>query len=84
MGDTTLWSRLGDFAAGSQPLVANEADPGAEPVYRLTDAGRAVFAGNADALELNGIDRWFGGVCLKGSGPRWRWDGNELIDPGQM
>ena len=84
MGDTTLWSRLDDLAAGSHPLVANEADPGAEPVYRLTDAGQTVLAGNADALELNGIDRWFGGVRLKGSGPRWRWDGNELIDPGQM
>jgi hypothetical protein len=82
MGDTTLWSRLDDLSAGSHPLVVREADPRAEPVYRLAGVGRAVLTGNADAIELNGIDRWFGGVHLNGSGPRWRWDGNGLIAIG--
>ena len=40
----------------------------------LTDAGRSVLAGDADAIELNGIDRWMGGVHLTGSQGEWRWD----------
>lgn len=40
----------------------------------LTGAGRSVFAGDADAIELNGIDRWMGGVHLTGSQGAWRWD----------
>ena len=40
----------------------------------LTAAGESVLAGDADALELNGIDRWLGGVHLEGHAPRWRWD----------
>lgn len=40
----------------------------------LTAAGESVLAGDADALELNGIDRWLGGVHLEGHAPQWRWD----------
>jgi hypothetical protein len=43
----------------------------------LTAAGKAVLAGEADAVELNGIDRWFGGVHLTGKAPPWRWDDGE-------
>jgi hypothetical protein len=32
---------------------------------RLTDAGRAVLAGEENAIALNGIDRWLGGVHLE-------------------
>ena len=38
----------------------------------LTDVGRAVQAGERDFIELNGIDRWLGGVHLV-SGQVWRW-----------
>jgi hypothetical protein len=31
---------------------------------RLTDAGDAVLAGEADRIALNGIDRWWGGTHL--------------------
>ena len=32
---------------------------------RLTDAGRSVLAGEVNAIALNGIDRWIGGVHLE-------------------
>jgi hypothetical protein len=37
-----------------------------ETGLRLTDAGAQVLAGNADHVTLNGIDRWIGGVQLRG------------------
>ena len=40
----------------------------------ITDAGRAVLAGEEDFVALNGIDRWLGGVHLRGGDARWRWD----------
>ena len=53
---------------------------GATPLVSLTDgsatiteAGRAVLAGEADRAELLGIDRWVGGTHLV-AGAVWRWD----------
>lgn len=40
----------------------------------LTDAGRAVLAGQLDRVTTCGIDRWLGGVHLQGTGTLWRWD----------
>jgi hypothetical protein len=40
----------------------------------LTTAGRAVLTGDEDAVRLNGIDRWRGGVHLSGRDAAWRWD----------
>lgn len=87
MGDTPLYTYLGRLNAGPQPLVAlvgggrfllphESASPEQFAAQRLapTDAGRAVLAGRADQLALNGIDRWLGGVHLKTPGPIWRWD----------
>jgi hypothetical protein len=46
----------------------------------LTAAGRRVLAGEADHVALNGIDRWVGGVHLRGPAARWRWDeGTESV-----
>ena len=39
-----------------------------------TDTGREVLEGRADHMALNGIDRWLGGVHLKGGKVAWRWD----------
>jgi hypothetical protein len=33
-----------------------------------------VLEGRADHVGLNGIDRWIGGVHLKGDSVEWRWD----------
>ena len=40
----------------------------------ITKAGEAVLKGEADFVELNGIDRWLGGVHLAGQTDLWRWD----------
>jgi hypothetical protein len=40
----------------------------------LTDEGAQVMEGRVDRVRLCGIDRWLGGVELKGHGPVWRWD----------
>lgn len=44
----------------------------------ITEAGREVLAGRADHIQLNGIDRWLGGVHLKGPKAASRWDGTHL------
>lgn len=40
----------------------------------ITDAGREVLNGLADHIQLNGIDRWLGGVHLQGNQAVWRWN----------
>lgn len=69
--DSMLQELLRDLSRASLPLVTN-----AEQRFRVTDAGRAVLAGTKDAVALNGIDRWIGGVHLTsppGQGVRiWR------------
>jgi hypothetical protein len=40
----------------------------------LTAAGEAVLQHREDNVGLNGIDRWIGGVHLKGKTVPWRWD----------
>jgi hypothetical protein len=40
----------------------------------LTDAGRAVLAGQLDRIAACGIDRWLGGVHLRSGAELWRWD----------
>jgi DNA-binding transcriptional MerR regulator len=78
----TLWTlgqganRLVESAAGEAlplppPLGEAEAFIGAG--LQLTELGRSVLAGDADRVELLGIDRWVGGVQLL-PGAVWRWD----------
>jgi hypothetical protein len=63
--------------AGLTPLVSLT-----EGSAELTDAGRRVLAGEADRVELLGIDRWVGGTRLV-PGAVWRWDADasELVAP---
>ena len=48
----------------------------------IADDGRRVLAGDADRVELLGIDRWVGGTHLV-PGAVWRWDAaaSELVAP---
>jgi hypothetical protein len=83
VGDLMLFEAMWRFLCCPVPLV--EASTGSLrdvvswqafcrlPV-QLTTTGRAVLAGRADHITLNGIDRWIGGVHLKGNSVRWRWD----------
>lgn len=47
---------------------------GRKQIFVITQAGRDVLDGRADAIELNGIDRWLGGAHLRGLEAQWRWD----------
>jgi hypothetical protein len=42
--------------------------------FELTDAGKAVLAGEEDFVATNGIDTWLGGIHLSGNEADWRWD----------
>ena len=83
-GDTWLWRLLNGMAFCQAPGLALDAgqplplwepgDLGARRV-RLTPLGRRLAAGQADAVALNGIDRWIGGVHLLGrTDSPWRWN----------
>jgi len=83
MGDLMLYHIVDRMTAQSTPLVAVEkhgAGPFDEDALRrarisITTAGRAVADGRQDAVVLNGIDEWRGGVHLRGTDRSpWRWD----------
>jgi hypothetical protein len=79
MGDTTFWRRARELASGPVPLVRVEGHVSEPPHGRaeITDAGRAVLAGEDDWVTLDGFDRWFGGVRLQapsGGDVPWRYD----------
>jgi hypothetical protein len=57
LGDTTVRERIERLTHARTPLLTR--DP-----ITLTPAGRRVLAGEIDARQLNGIDRWIGGVHL--------------------
>ncbi len=83
LGDTWCFDRMTRFVAAPVPLL--DLRPAALPIrrgnrLRLTDAGRRVLGGQADHVALNGVDRWIGGVHLKGHDVAWRWnEGTESI-----
>ena len=81
MGDYWAWMALHRLGTGAQPLVVAPIAPTPELTtefasqnYSVTEVGRDVLAARADHAELNGIDRWIGGVHLTGHRPAWRWD----------
>jgi len=89
VGDLMLFETLWRFLSCGAPLVEAVGDSLRNvdswqalcrlPV-QLTSTGRAVLAARADNVALNGIDRWIGGVHLKGNSVGWRWDsGGNLL-----
>jgi len=83
MGDLSFFNIVEALAHARQPLVAidelsNDSLGFAQKPIRVTEAGRAVLAGRADHVALNGIDRWMGGVHLT---PKrlWRWTGTSVL-----
>jgi len=88
MGDFWAWVALHRLGSGDHPLVVAPIAPVPElttdfaaQTYEVTDVGHDVLAARADHAELNGIDRWIGGVHLTGHRPQWRWDPmrNEVV-----
>jgi hypothetical protein len=82
VGDLSLLDLLNSCVEVQQPLVRLDGLSVARRTGRLnfasqvvlTDVGHRVLSGKSDHIELNGIDRWIGGVHLFGCDVRWRWD----------
>jgi hypothetical protein len=75
MGDAMFYAEIERLRQGACPLMAAKS---AGPIEHRTELeitahGRDVSAGRADAVALNGVDRWIGGVHLNGH-QVWRWD----------
>jgi DNA-binding transcriptional MerR regulator len=88
-GDAWFYRAFSALGAGDNRLVETDegsALPPAPPLsdghlfpsisLRLTEAGERVLRGEADRVELLGIDRWVGGTHVT-SGKVWRWDPHE-------
>ena len=75
MGDSSFYRMVADLSEARHPLVQISDTPqhGLGDVT-ITETGRKVLEGRADHIDLNGIDRWLGGVHLKGDKAAWRWD----------
>jgi hypothetical protein len=76
LGDSTFVAYLHDLAAGDAPLIHLGSAENSYDMRRrveMTDAGRAVLDGREDRVRLCGIDRWLGGVHLRGHSVGWRW-----------
>jgi DNA-binding transcriptional MerR regulator len=89
LGDTWFFRTLAELGAGPNRLVEStdrEQLPPAPPLgdahrfpslpLRLSAAGERVLAGEADRVELLGIDRWVGGTHVT-TESLWRWDADE-------
>jgi hypothetical protein len=78
MGDLSFWDLLRTLANAHVPLVAvtgGRVNDIREQAITLTEGGRAVLERREDAVALNGIDEWRGGVHLLGTDySPWRWD----------
>jgi hypothetical protein len=71
MGDATFFGYVKELQTPKHPLLDGN--------LHLTPAGGAVLANHSDAVSLNGIDRWLGGVHLSGAGAKWRWDEDNQV-----
>ena len=82
IGDFWLYWRLRRLAASRHPLVILEGDEQqwGGLVASLTQAGKEVLSGAANAVHLNGIDDWVAGVHLdSAAGTVWFARGDEII-----
>jgi hypothetical protein len=74
LGDTFAFRTIRRLAEGRTPLLElGDAPVNGKTRIGITESGRAVLGGEADYVELNGLDRWIGGVHLDGHAG-WRWD----------
>jgi hypothetical protein len=77
--DTSLTELAEALSRTTPPLATLHIPEGAEDrilagTIALTEAGRAVLAGQVDRVATCGIDRWLGGVHLQSGRSLWRWD----------
>jgi RNA polymerase sigma factor (sigma-70 family) len=78
MGDGSFYRILADLSSVRHPLLQiSDAPQLGQGEVTITEAGRNVIEGRANHIELDqldGIDRWLGGVHLEGGKDGWRWD----------
>jgi hypothetical protein len=85
-GDAWFWRRLSELGSDPRPLLERTDGSAVGPPPPLSDSrtfaaapleltadGHAVISGEADRIELLGIDRWLGGTHLE-PGRVWRRD----------
>jgi uncharacterized protein DUF1835 len=97
LGDAWFFGTLFALGHGPNRLLATEDGeplPPAPPLgdgerfarlqLQLTPAGEQTLRGDADRVELLGIDRWIGGTHVTPD-TLWRWDpvGRQLVGPGE-
>jgi hypothetical protein len=72
MGNGSFYRLMADLSSVRHPLLQISDAPllGLGEVA-ITEAGRSVLEGRANHIELNGIDRWLGGVHLEGDKAAW-------------
>ena len=95
MGDTWFYRALSALGQGTarlletddgtplpQPPPLGDGQPFARLQLRLTATGEQALRGEADRVELLGIDRWIGGTHVTPDNT-WRWDAAErsLVRP---
>ncbi|MDX8142228.1 hypothetical protein SK854_08905 [Lentzea sp. BCCO 10_0061] len=81
LGDSWCFLIMERLAHAPVPLLTASDDRiTGQTRLSLTGTGAEVLAGRADHVTINGVDRWIGGVHLRGSRPGWRWDeGTEAV-----
>jgi hypothetical protein len=83
LGDAQFWLALRRLTDIREPLLRISGRGHAttsltpdiiEATFDITEQGKSVLAGEADFVNLNGIDQWLGGVHLSNDGNVWRWN----------
>ncbi|MBA2525056.1 MAG: RNA polymerase subunit sigma-24 [Pyrinomonadaceae bacterium] len=84
VGDAQFWIALRQMSEAGEPLLRTKNGSSSSQAFtpqeipntafELTEVGAAVLKGEADFVQVNGIDRWLGGVHLLGRTDLWRWD----------
>lgn len=76
MGDWSFYRMMTELSETRHPLVRIwDQSQHSLGSITITEVGCRVIEGRADHINLNGIDRWIGGVHLNGDKAAWRWDG---------
>ena len=81
-GDAQLYVTMRSLTMTPKPLLNQKRGPAGtmDPLqillssFEITDHGKAVLAGEQDFVITNGIDKWLGGIHLRGKESAWRWD----------
>ncbi len=84
LGDAQLWCALKRLGTAREAVITINNPANSQPTtkpnhyydfsFTLTEIGKSVLVGTRDYIDLNGIDRWLGGVHLVDDAV-WRWDG---------